>query len=80
YANDTNGNWNSYNSDITIVDSSGPSLGNLSESADPLELGQTVTIQINVTDSSGISHVLIELDSVNYTMAFIGGNAWEYNS
>ena len=80
YANDTNGNWNSFNSDITIVDSSGPSLGSLSESADPLELGQTVTIQINATDSSGISHVLIELDGVNYTMAFIGGNTWEYNS
>ncbi len=80
YANDTNGNWNSFNSDITIVDSSGPSLGSLSESADPLELGQTVTIQINATDSSGISHVLIELDSVNYTMAFLGGNTWEYNS
>jgi len=80
YANDTNGNWNSLNSDITIVDPSGPSLGSLFENADPLELGQTVSIQINATDISGISHVLIEIDSVNYTMAFIGGNTWEYNS
>ena len=80
YANDTNGNWKSLNSDITIVDSSGPSLGSLFENADPLELGQAVTIQINATDLSGISYVLIELDGVNYTMAFIGGNTWEYNS
>jgi len=79
-ANDTNGNWNSLNSDITIVDPNGPILGSLFENADPLELGQTVTIQINVTDISGISHVLIEIDSVNYSMVFIGGNSWEYNS
>ena len=80
YANDTNDNWKSLNTDITVVDSSGPSLGNLFENADPLELGQTVTIQINATDLSGISHVLIELEGVNYTMAFIGVNTWEYNS
>ncbi len=80
FANDTNGNWKSLNSDITIVDSSAPSLGGLSENADPLELGQTVTIQINATDSSSISHVLIEIGGINYTMAFIGGNTWEYNS
>ena len=80
YANDTNDNWNSLNSDITIVDPNGPSLGSLFESADPLELGQTLTIRINATDLSGISHVLIEINGVNYTMTFIGGNTWEYNS
>jgi len=80
YANDTNGNWNSFNSDITIVDSNGPSLGNLFENADPLELGQTETIQIDVSDLSGISHVLIELNGVNYTMVNINGTTWEYNS
>ena len=80
YANDTNGNWNSLNSDITILDSNGPVLSNLYENADPLELGQSETIQINVSDLSGISHVLIELDSVNYTMIHLSGLTWEYNS
>jgi hypothetical protein len=80
YANDTNDNWNSLDGDITIVDPNGPSLGSLFENTDPLELGQMVTIQINATDISGISHVLIEIDSVNYTMVFIGSDTWEYNS
>jgi len=80
HANDSNGNWNSFNSDITIIDPNGPTLGGLFENSDPLELGQTVVIQINATDLSSISHVLIEIDSVNYTMAFVGGNTWEYNS
>jgi hypothetical protein len=80
YANDTNGNWNSLNSDITIIDSNGPSLNNLFENADPIELGQTETIQVDVSDLSGISHVLIELDGVNYTMVYISGTTWEYNS
>ena len=53
---------------------------NLIESADPLELGQTETIQINATDLSGISQVLLEIGSVNYTMANIGGTIWEYDS
>jgi hypothetical protein len=80
YANDTNGNWNYLNSNITIIDPSGPSLSGLSENSDPLELGQTVTIQINATDLSGISHVLIEINGVNYTMVLIGVNRWEYSS
>jgi len=80
YANDTNGNWNSLKNDITILDSNGPGLSGLSENADPLELGLSETIQINVSDLSGISHVLIELDSVNYTMIHLSGSTWEYNS
>ena len=78
-ANDTNGNWNSLNKDITIVDSNGPSLGNLFENADPLELGETETIQIDVTDLSGISHVLIEFTGVNFTMHYVSGTTWEYS-
>jgi len=80
YANDSSNNWISLTSNFTVIDTNGPVLANLFENADPLELGQTVTIQINATDLSGISHVLIELDGVNYTMAFISVNTWEYNS
>jgi len=80
YANDTDGSWNSTNGSINIIDTTNPTLTNLIESADPLELGQTETIQINATDFSGISQVLIEIDSKNYTMTNIGGTIWEYDS
>jgi len=80
YANDTNGNWNSLSSDITILDSNGPVLSSLYENVDPLELGQSETIQIDVSDLSGISQVLIKLEGVNYTMNYLSGSTWEYNS
>jgi hypothetical protein len=80
YANDSEGNWNSLSSSITVKDTTQPSLVNLIESADPLELGQTEVIQINATDLSGINQVLIEINSMNYTMTNIGISTWEYNS
>ncbi|MHA2049968.1 MAG: hypothetical protein ACW986_10160 [Promethearchaeota archaeon] len=80
YANDTEGNWNSFSNSITVQDTIKPTLTNLIESADPLELGQTEDIQINITDLSGISYVLLEINSLNYTMTNIGGSTWEYNS
>ncbi|MBY8991252.1 MAG: hypothetical protein KGD58_10905 [Candidatus Lokiarchaeota archaeon] len=80
YADDNEGNRNSLTNDITVVDTNGPTLSMLSESADPLELGQIETIQLNATDLSGINQMLIEINGVNYTMANAGGNTWEYNS
>ncbi|MFX0038878.1 MAG: hypothetical protein ACFFCY_02610 [Promethearchaeota archaeon] len=79
YSSDNEGNWNSLTSNINVVDTNGPTLSNLFESADPLELGQTETIQIHVTDLSAINKVLIEISGMNYTMANIGGSIWEYN-
>ncbi|MFW9823248.1 MAG: hypothetical protein ACFFE4_09950, partial [Candidatus Thorarchaeota archaeon] len=80
YANDTEGNWNSINGDITVKDTVQPSFLNLIESSDPLELGETEIIQINVTDLSGLSQVLIEINNLNYTMTNVVGSTWEYNS
>ncbi|MBY9009268.1 MAG: hypothetical protein KGD74_05325, partial [Candidatus Lokiarchaeota archaeon] len=80
YANDTDGSWNSTSGSINVIDTTLPNLTNLLESADPLELGQTETIQINVTDLSGVSHVLIEFNGVNHTMSKISSATWEYNS
>ncbi|MFX1447712.1 MAG: hypothetical protein ACFFCG_06210 [Promethearchaeota archaeon] len=80
YANDSSNNRVSLTSNITVIDTTGPALNGLSESADPLELGLTEIIQIQVEDFSGISHVLIENNGVNYTMAYIGGTTWEYNN
>jgi hypothetical protein len=80
YANDTEGSWNSISGSINVIDTTIPLLSSLVESADPLELGQTETIQINATDLSGISQVLIEINNVNYTMTNILGAIWEYNT
>ncbi|MFW9951115.1 MAG: hypothetical protein ACFFKA_13435, partial [Candidatus Thorarchaeota archaeon] len=80
YANDTDGAWNSTSGSIIVTDTTNPILSSLVESADPLELGQTEIIQINATDLSGISQVLIEINNVNYTMTNIYGSTWEYNN
>ncbi|MFW9830043.1 MAG: hypothetical protein ACFFEY_20920, partial [Candidatus Thorarchaeota archaeon] len=79
YVNDTEGNWNYLAADLSVVDTLGPALTDLSESMDPLELGQTETIGINITDLSGISHVSIEIGGLNYTMINSGGSLWEYD-
>ncbi|MFX0074282.1 MAG: hypothetical protein ACFE96_02485 [Candidatus Hermodarchaeota archaeon] len=56
-----------------------PTFSNLVESADPLELGDTETISINVTDESGINQVQIEFGGSNHSMAHISGDMWRYN-
>ncbi|MFX1504070.1 MAG: hypothetical protein ACFFDH_24130, partial [Promethearchaeota archaeon] len=80
YANDTDGSWNSISGNILVIDTTAPIFSNLVESSDPLELGQTETIQVNVTDLSGISQVSIEINGINYSLVNIFGSTWEYNS
>ena len=80
HANDTDGSWNSIGGSINVIDTTLPNLTNLLESADPLELGQIEFIQINVTDLSGVNHVLIEFNAMNHTMSKISSATWEYNS
>ncbi|MFW9784405.1 MAG: hypothetical protein ACFFFB_19150, partial [Candidatus Heimdallarchaeota archaeon] len=80
YTNDTEGNWNSLTNSITVQDTTKPLLTNLIEITDPLELGQTEIIQINITDISTISQVLIEINGGNYTMVNLGGITWQYNN
>ena len=62
------------------VDSIPPTYLNLTESSDPLELGNTEIIRINVTDPTGINKVKIEFEGSNHSMTNIGGDIWEYNS
>jgi len=57
-----------------------PSYSNLAESADPLLLGNTEIITIDVSDPSGVNQVLIEFNGLNHTMANIHGNTWRYDS
>ena len=80
HANDTDGSWNSIVNDITVIDTTAPTYSDLIESADPLELGHFEIVQINVTDLSGVSHVLIEINAMNHTMSKISSATWEYNS
>ncbi len=76
---DDPGTFFSLSSEV-VVDNIAPSYSNLIESSDPLELGDTEVIKINVSDSSGINQVKIEFDSSNHSMINTVGNTWEYDS
>jgi hypothetical protein len=80
FANDSSNNRVSLMSNISVIDTTGPVLSGLFENGDPLELGQTEIIQIEVNDYSGISHVLIEINGANYTMTYVSGTKWEYSN
>ncbi|MFX0166726.1 MAG: DUF2341 domain-containing protein [Candidatus Hodarchaeota archaeon] len=80
YMQDMQNNWNVTNGSITVITTTAPVIENLTESADPLELGNNITIAVDVSDNeTSVSSVLIELEGVNYTMSNIGGNTYEYN-
>jgi len=56
-----------------------PTFDTITESADPLEIGATETININVYDDSIILFVYIEINDVNYSMSFISGDTYSYS-
>ncbi|MFX0024360.1 MAG: LamG-like jellyroll fold domain-containing protein, partial [Candidatus Hermodarchaeota archaeon] len=78
---DIHNNWNSTMGIIKVIDTISPTYSDLIESANSLQLGQNETITINVYDSpgSGVNQVLLEYDSSNHTMVWIGGNTWSWN-
>jgi len=80
YMEDKMNNWNSTIGTIEVIDTTPPTHSNLIESSDPLELGQTEVIQINVSDLAGVFQVKIEFEGLNHSMSNIGGNIWQYNS
>ncbi|MFW9940734.1 MAG: DUF2341 domain-containing protein [Candidatus Thorarchaeota archaeon] len=73
-------NLNATSGSIEVIDNTPPTYSDPIESSDPLELGETEVIQINVSDPSGISQVKIEFGGDNHSMTPIGGNTWQYNS
>ncbi|MFX1233180.1 MAG: DUF2341 domain-containing protein [Promethearchaeota archaeon] len=73
-------NWNSTTGTIEVIDTTPPTYSNLIENSDPLELGETEVIQINVSDPSGILEVKIEFEDLNHSMTNIGDNIWQYDS
>jgi hypothetical protein len=45
-----------------------PVWSNLVETASPIELGESMTISIDVTHTTGVNQVLLEFDGMNHTM------------
>ncbi|MFX1503084.1 MAG: S8 family serine peptidase, partial [Promethearchaeota archaeon] len=84
YMEDNYNNWGFISGSIHVIDGSSditpPIYSNLIESADPLELGDTEVISIDVSDPSGIKQVLIRFEGLNHTMTNVGENRWQYNS
>ena len=83
YMEDNNNNWNETTTyDITVItgDFDGPSFSYLIESANILELGESVRIQVNTTDISGINSVYIEISEVKYSMINLVGDTWIYTN
>ncbi|MFW9945891.1 MAG: hypothetical protein ACFFDX_03575 [Candidatus Odinarchaeota archaeon] len=80
FIEDMQNNWNATNVyNITVISTTAPLIGNLSESEDPLELGNNITISIEVVDEqTSVSIVLIELENENYTMNNVLMNTYEY--
>jgi len=80
YMEDNQNNWNATDVfNITVSNSTAPIIGNPTESPNPLELGNNITITVDVFDiETNVSIVLIELMGVNYTMNNTSGNTFEH--
>ncbi|MHA2035502.1 MAG: beta strand repeat-containing protein [Promethearchaeota archaeon] len=80
YANDTLGHigFNAVIIEKDILDIKGPLITGLIETNDPTELGQSISINVNVFDISNISSVQIEIQGIRYNMTNIVGEIYEY--
>jgi len=65
---------------ISDDDNEAPTWDNLIESSDPLELGNTEIINIDVYDDSVISFVYIDINNINYTIDFISNDNYRYST
>ncbi|MEJ2293547.1 MAG: hypothetical protein P8Y23_02125 [Candidatus Lokiarchaeota archaeon] len=79
YIEDNYNNWGFTIGNITVQDTTAPVFSNLTESANPVELGDLLTIQIIVDDVADIKSVKIEFEGSNHSMANIGGDIWHYD-
>ncbi|MFW9773660.1 MAG: DUF2341 domain-containing protein, partial [Candidatus Thorarchaeota archaeon] len=62
------------------LDQTPPTYSSLMESSDPLEVGNSEVITINVSDPSNVNQVQIEFGGTNHSMTNIGGDTWQYDS
>ncbi|MFW9820120.1 MAG: LamG-like jellyroll fold domain-containing protein, partial [Candidatus Thorarchaeota archaeon] len=80
YMQDNEDNWNVTSGTIKVISTNGPMIENLTESENPLELGNIITINVDVFDNDSLSwDVFIEFEGENYTMINVGGNTYEYS-
>jgi hypothetical protein len=63
--------WESASFKYEVLESV-PDWSNLSETASPIELGESMTISIDVTHTTEIAQVLLEFDGANHTMTKSG--------
>ena len=78
YANDTLGNLGFNDINGKKVDTQGPTLSALIESEEPIELGDSITIQITAFDLSNVSSVQIAIENTKHNMLSVGDNAYQY--
>ncbi|MFW9784582.1 MAG: hypothetical protein ACFFFB_20040 [Candidatus Heimdallarchaeota archaeon] len=79
YMQDMEGNWNMTSGMIDVASTSAPVIENLTKSPEILELGNAITIFVDVDDNETfVSTVLIELENVNYTMNGPVGTTYNY--
>ncbi|MHA1518860.1 MAG: S8 family serine peptidase [Promethearchaeota archaeon] len=62
-----------------VVELVAPEWSNIVESANPLELGNIETITITATDNAAVNSVVINIDSEDHLMTFMGGNLYQYS-
>jgi tetratricopeptide (TPR) repeat protein len=80
YMEDNDGNLNITSGNFTVISTTAPIIENLTFSENPLELGNNITISVDVYDNETyVSAVLIELDNVNYTMTNFTLFNFEFN-
>ncbi len=65
---------------ITLFDYIPPQYENLTQTPSPAEVGENITLSVDVTDTMGISQVLIEYESHTYPMEWIGGNTYQWSN
>ncbi|MBW2996155.1 lamin tail domain-containing protein [Candidatus Woesearchaeota archaeon] len=58
-------------------DSVAPVINSISDSPDPVDQGQNITITANVTDNIGVGNVWVDIGGTNYTMNLVAG-LYEY--
>ena len=65
---------------VVKIDNAPPTYSSVTESADPLELGNSEIITIiGVMDPSGVQTVRIFFEGTNHTMTNLGGGTWRYS-
>jgi hypothetical protein len=79
YANNSDGDVVSSSTITFTSDTAAPTYTGINESEDPVEVGNNITISINVSDAStSVNTVLFEYNGTNYSMTLDIGSRYNY--